>query len=126
MRSVLKSTRMFSIRNSKSGLWLFRFMRVRRRDMIRTIVQLTEEQHRLLKEMAAEYHTSVSELVRQGVDKLTRSQKPILSREEKIRRAMSVVGIAHDRYGATDISINHDKYLEEIYAEENQDDDDLR
>jgi hypothetical protein len=94
--------------------------------MIRTIVQLTEEQHRALKEMAAEYHVSVSELVRQGVDQLTRTKKPLISQEEKIRRALAVIGIAHDRCGATDVSINHDKYLAEIYAEENLDDDDLR
>jgi hypothetical protein len=36
---------------------------------------------------------------------------------------MAWVGIAHDQNGVTDLSVNHDKYLEEIYAEENQADD---
>lgn len=92
--------------------------------MIRTIVQLTEEQHRVLKELAAEYNVSVSEMVRRSVDALAQNKPKARSREEIRRRAMAWVGIARDRDGATDISINHDKYLEEIYAEENQDDDD--
>jgi hypothetical protein len=92
--------------------------------MIRTIVQLTEEQHRVLKELAAEYNVSVSEMVRRSVDALAQNKPKARSREEIRGRAMAWVGIARDRDGATDISINHDKYLEEIYAEENQDDDD--
>jgi hypothetical protein len=94
--------------------------------MIRTIIQLTEEQHRVLKELAAEYHVSMSEMVRRSVDQLARNKPLSLSREEIRRRALAWVGIARDRDGATDLSINHDYYLEEIYAEENQDDDDLR
>jgi hypothetical protein len=38
--------------------------------MIRTQIQLTEEQARRLKAMAAERGTSVAELIRQGVDDL--------------------------------------------------------
>jgi hypothetical protein len=94
--------------------------------MIRTIVQLTEEQHRVLKELAAEYHVSVSEMVRRGVDALAQYKPKTRSREEIRRRAMVWVGIARDREGVSDLSVNHDKYLEEIYAEENQCDDDLR
>ena len=94
--------------------------------MIRTIVQLTEEQHRVLKELAAEYHVSMSEMVRRSVDMLSQNKPKVRSREEIRQRAMAWVGIARDRDGATDLSINHEKYLEEIYAEENQDDDDLR
>ena len=95
--------------------------------MKRTIIQLTEEQHRVLKELAAEYHVSVSEMVRRSVDALAQNKPNARSREEIRRRAMSWIGIAHDKDGITDISVDHDKYLEEIFAEENQDDaDDLR
>jgi Arc/MetJ-type ribon-helix-helix transcriptional regulator len=95
--------------------------------MKRIIIQLTEEQHRMVKELAAEYHVSVSEMVRRSVDALAQNKPRLRSREEIRRRAMAIVGIASDPSGATDVSINHDKYLEEIYAEENQnDDDDLR
>ncbi len=95
--------------------------------MKRTVVQLTEEQHRFLKEQAAEYHVSMSEMVRRSVDALARNKPRGLSREEIRKRAMAWVGFAHDKDGATDISVNHDKYLAEIYAEKDQeDDDDLR
>ncbi len=92
--------------------------------MKRTIVQLTEEQHRFLRELAAEYHVSMSEMVRRSVDALAKDRPRARSREEIRKRAMGWIGIAHDRDGATDIAENHDKYLEEIYAEENQDNDD--
>jgi len=38
------------------------------------------------------------------------------SREELKQRALSIVGKYHDIEGAADVSINHDKYLAEIYA----------
>jgi len=82
--------------------------------MIRTQIQLTEEQHKFLREKAAEYNISMAELVRQGVDLLAQQQP---DREELIRRAKALAGIARDIEGATDVSINHDKYLAEIYAE---------
>jgi Arc/MetJ-type ribon-helix-helix transcriptional regulator len=90
--------------------------------MIRTQIQLTEEQHKFLKEKAAEYDVSMAELVRRSVDLLAEQEtKP--SREELKQRALSVVGIATDVDGATDVSVNHDKYLAEIYAEVGGDDD---
>ncbi len=91
--------------------------------MERIIVQVTKEQHRVLRELAAEYHVSVSEMVRRSVDLLAQNKPRGRSRAEIRKRAMAWVGVASDRDGATDLSVNHDKYLEEIYAEENQDDD---
>lgn len=93
--------------------------------MIRTVIQLTEEQHRILKELAAEYNVSMSEMVRRSVEQMAKNNPKVRSREEIRRRALSWIGIAHDRDGVDDLSINHDQYLEEIYAEENPDDDDL-
>ena len=93
--------------------------------MIRTIVQLTEEQRRVLKKLAAEYNVSVSEMVRRSVDALAQNKPKARSREDIRRRAMAAAGFINDLNGPNDISVNHDYYLEEIYAEENQDDDDL-
>jgi Arc/MetJ-type ribon-helix-helix transcriptional regulator len=93
--------------------------------MKRTIIQLTEEQHRFLRELAAEYHVSVSEMVRRSVDALAQNKPRAHSREEIRRRAMAAAGFIKDPNGPHDISVNHDYYLEEIYAEENQDDNDL-
>ncbi len=94
--------------------------------MKRTVVQLTEQQHRFLKEQAAEYHVSMSEMVRRSVDALARNKPMARSRKEIRRRAMAAVGFIKNPDAPHDISVNHDYYLEEIYAEENQDDDDLR
>ncbi len=90
--------------------------------MIRTQIQLTEEQHKFLREKAAEYNVSMAELVRRSVDLLAQQQTQP-SREELKRRAIAIAGKYHDFKGATDVSINHDKYLAEIYAE--TDDNDL-
>ena len=83
--------------------------------MIRTQIQLEEKQHRVLKEMAAEYKVSVATLIRQSVDLLIKKEaKP--SQDELRQRAMALAGKRHDIEGATDVSVNHDEYLEEIYA----------
>jgi len=81
--------------------------------MVRTQIQLSEEQSRTLKRLAAERDESVAELIRQAVEAYVKSSdKP--DREELVRRALSVSGIG--RSGKKDISVNHDKYLAEIYA----------
>jgi len=91
--------------------------------MIRTQIQLTEEQHKFLKEKAAEYDVSMAELVRRGIDLLAEQEtKP--SREELKRRALSI-GSYEDIEGATDVSVNHDKYLAEIYAQVGENDQDI-
>ena len=94
--------------------------------MIRTVIQLTEEQHRILKELAAEYHVSMSEMVRRSVEQMAKNNPKVRSREEIRRRALAAIGFINDPAGPKDLSVNHDYYLEEIYAEENQEDDDLR
>ena len=82
--------------------------------MIRTQIQLTEEQARRLKALAAERGTSVAELIRQGVDDLLRrAGGPDM--EEIRRRAIAVAG--RFRSGHSDISTNHDEYLAEAYQE---------
>ncbi len=85
--------------------------------MIRTQIQLTEAQYKFLREKAAEYHVSMAELVRQGVELLAeRDKKP--GREELKRRALSLIEAIEqnpeffrDREGKTDVSINHDEYF---------------
>ena len=83
--------------------------------MIRTQVQLTERQMNALKALAHKRKVSVAELIRQGVDLVISGPEPI-SHEERVRRALSIVGKFSDEDGATDVSINHDKYLDEIYG----------
>ncbi len=80
--------------------------------MVRTIVQLTEEQSRKLKERAKKQGISVSELVRQGVDRVLAIPLPS---EEARRRAREAVGFIHD---VPDLAVNHDKYLAEAYLKD--------
>ncbi|MDO8682248.1 MAG: ribbon-helix-helix domain-containing protein [Armatimonadota bacterium] len=79
--------------------------------MVRTIIQLTEDQAKRLKERARKQRVSVSELVREGVDMVL---KLGISDEELRRRAKEAVGFIRD---VPDLSVNHDKYLAEAYAE---------
>ena len=91
--------------------------------MIRTQIQLEEKQYKCLKEMAAEYNVSMATLIRQSVDKFIATEaKP--SREELKKKALAMAGKYQDIDGATDVSINHDKYLAEIYAYVKEEDND--
>lgn len=80
--------------------------------MVRTMVQLTEAQQKELKRLARERHTSVSELVRRGVDMVLSSG---MMDPEIRRRAREAVGFAD--FGITDLAENHDKYFVEALEE---------
>ncbi len=82
--------------------------------MIRTQVQLTEEQVKTLKEIATRKGVSVSEIVRQSIENTIRSDMEI-SYEERCRRALEVMG--KFRSGKSDVSVNHDKYLAEAFKD---------
>jgi hypothetical protein len=78
--------------------------------MVRTQIQLTEEQAKALKRLAAARQVSIAELIRQGVDTILRSNTGI-DLDEKRRRAIAAAG--RFRSGKHDISGKHDKYLAE-------------
>ncbi len=89
--------------------------------MIRMMVQLTEEQQKALKAMARARKTSVASLVRESVAQYMAVAVEAAEREEKWRRALEFIEMMkkepfHDKDGATDVSVNHDKYLAEIYG----------
>lgn len=77
--------------------------------MIRTQIQLTEEQSRALKEMAAQQGVSMAGIVRQAIEHILKEGEEA----EKWRRALSIMGRFHG--GPADVSTNHDKYLDEDY-----------
>lgn len=89
--------------------------------MVRMMVQLTEEQVKVLKEMAKVRKTPVARLVRESVavyvatsvkdSEQLKKKRRALAGLEKIKKAKF-----RDMEGKKDVSINHDKYLEEIYA----------
>jgi hypothetical protein len=82
--------------------------------MIRTQVQLTEEQARTLKTLAVERGSSVAELIRQSVNNFI-LQSSGVSAAERRRRAIAAIG----RYdsGHSDISVHHDDYLAKAYSQ---------
>ena len=77
--------------------------------MVRTQIQLTEEQARALKELAAEEGVSMAELIRRSVEYTIKAREE----DEKWRKASLAIGQFHS--GLTDVAESHDKYLDEEY-----------
>ena len=77
--------------------------------MVRTQIQLTEEQMQALRVLSAEQGRSTAELVRTGVDRVLQES----TREMRVKRLLSVVGKFNS--GLKDVSENHDKYLTEDF-----------
>lgn len=80
--------------------------------MVRTIIQLKEEQMAQLKRLSLKEHRSMADLIRQGVDIIVHS-KVMIDTEERKSRAIKACGCFHS--GKSDLSTNHDKYLDEAY-----------
>jgi len=80
--------------------------------MVRTQIQLSEEQTQSLKKIASKQHVSLAELIRQGVNILLRSSVDITIEERK-KRAITAAG--HFRSGKRNISARHDEYLSEAF-----------
>lgn len=75
--------------------------------MIRTQLQLSEQQARALRELAARENRSMAELVREALDLLlSRRRVPTVSREELVRRSLAVAG----KYRSSDgkLAADHD------------------
>ncbi len=81
--------------------------------MIRTQIQLTDEQARAIKKIATAKGVSVAEIIRRSVEGIIRSNTRTDS-EERHKRALEIVG--KFRSGKRDISKKHDAYLAEVYG----------
>ncbi len=82
-------------------------------EMIRTQIQLTDEQYRALRELARDSSVSMAEIIRESVELYLR-QSNFQSIEKKRRRALEVCG----RFGSGlgDLAEQHDRYLDEAYT----------
>ena len=80
--------------------------------MVRTQIQLTEEQSETLKKIAAQKNLSMAEIIRQGIDLYLRIYGTV-SLEERRERAIKAAGRFHS--GQKDLSERHDAYLAEVY-----------
>ncbi len=80
--------------------------------MIRTQIQLTDEQARRVKRIAAERQVSMATVIRQGVDRLLKSTETAATGDERIERAIAVAG--QFRSGG-DGAAQHDRHLQEAH-----------
>jgi hypothetical protein len=80
--------------------------------MVRTQIQLPEQQVILLKRLALQQHVSMAELIRRAVDLFTTSPDAT-GIEEQRERAIAAVGRFHSGHG--DLSARHDDYLAESF-----------
>ena len=81
--------------------------------MIRTQIQLTEEQDRALEALASSQDESKAALVRRAVDLLLRQQGEA-DRAARRARALAVVGLV--RGDGAPVSVEHDRFLADAYA----------
>lgn len=84
--------------------------------MVRTQIQITEQQARFLRQQAHDDRVSISEIIRRAIDQTAAAERA--RRDDlaaKYARASRVVGSAKALRGETDISVNHDRYLEEDF-----------
>ena len=81
--------------------------------MVRTQIQLTEEQADLVKRIAAERHVSMAKVIREALDRSLRSGSNVLSHEDRVHRAIDAAG--RFRSGTADGPTNHDRHLTEAY-----------
>ena len=77
--------------------------------MVRTQVQLTEEQAEALKQLSAKTGLSIAELLRRSLGPLLRGGVVADEEDRRVRRAVEVIGRFHS--GKTDIAAEHDRYL---------------
>jgi predicted transcriptional regulator len=91
--------------------------------MVRMMIQLTEEQKKALEALAKARKTSVAKLVRESVAQYVTAAPKEAEREAKRKRALAFLRYIkehpekfRDIEGKTDVSVNHDKYLAEIYG----------
>lgn len=82
--------------------------------MVRTQIQLQEEQMRALRELASFRGVSIAELIRQGVDTLIRSWK---STDEEERRQRAIAAAGRFRSGRSSISARHNRHLAEAFRQ---------
>ena len=81
--------------------------------MVRTQIQLTEEQARAIKKMAAARHLSSAELIRRAIDNMIKSS-PGADPEERRKRAIDIAGKFSS--GKSDVSRKHDEYLADAFG----------
>jgi predicted DNA-binding protein len=82
--------------------------------MIRTQIQLTEEQSARLREVSRRAGVSTAEIIRRSIDRYLAVSAEAGQRPADRLEALKVVG--RFRSGLDDVASRHDDYLDEAYA----------
>lgn len=82
--------------------------------MVRTQIQLTEEQAVRIRKVAKDSHLSIAEVIRQGIDAFLRSAVTV-EEEDRVNRALEAAG--RYRSGKRNGSSRHDMHLAEAYRQ---------
>jgi hypothetical protein len=83
--------------------------------MVRTQIQLSDEQHRQLRRWARRLGISLSEAVRRCVDERLAREERGPSREDRVQAALAVCGRYRDPDGTSRVAREHDRHLAEAY-----------
>jgi len=81
--------------------------------MIRTQIQLSEEQSRELRRIASDRGLSIAEVIRRFVNLGLRQQG--VGRGDRYQRAARLIGQFPDRHRADNLGADHDSYLDEAF-----------
>jgi len=82
--------------------------------MIRTQIQLTEDQLKALRHQSTITGRSIAELIRNGIDQYLAGRR-VSKPEDRIERAIRVAGMFSS--GIADVSADHDRYLAEAFRQ---------
>lgn len=85
--------------------------------MVRTQIQLTDEQYARLKRWAGQRNISLSEAVRRCVEGRLAAEESAPSRSALVREAMAAAGSYRDPEGRQDVGREHDVHLAHAYRE---------
>jgi hypothetical protein len=80
--------------------------------MVRTQIQLTDEQAQAIKRIASAKGVSVAEVIRRAVEGVIKTS-PKADMKERQKRALDIVG--KFKSGKRDVSKRHDAYLADVY-----------
>jgi hypothetical protein len=83
--------------------------------MVRTQIQLTEDQHEQLKRWAQSRGISLSEAVRRCVAERLAEEAIEPSQTDRVREALAVLGKYSDPAGPSRVARDHDDHLTDAY-----------
>lgn len=83
--------------------------------MVRTQIQLSEDQYRRLRKWARRIGVSLSEAVRRCVADHLAVEETAPSREERVRSALTICGKYAEPRSPSRVAADHDRHLAEAY-----------